>query len=399
MLAVVRQAASLARGRTADSPFDLWWDLRGEQDVWASREGLPPLLSHFGVTLVERAVIDAWCRDRQTPFHRALRENSLGLELGRIHQSLTRYSPADLLPARPAESVTVRHTVGLADPLRDKDIPEGERLADGLPHSLEACIDHYGLTQFKIKVQGAPETDLPRLRTIASVIRTAGLSEYEASLDGNESFRSGDAFGAFWQSLLAEPELKPLLSRLLFIEQPLHREIALEEPVPLLARPDGTPCPVIIDESDAELDSLPRALALGYSGTSHKNCKGVFKGIANRCLIDSLNRSGDGRALIMSGEDLANIGPVALLQDLAVQAVLGITSVERNGHHYFAGLAAFPESLQNEMTRVHPDLYLKEPGRPARLRIDSGKLSTRSLLEAPFGYAARVKPETFARPV
>jgi hypothetical protein len=34
--------------------------------------------------------------------------------------------------------------------------------------------------------------------------------------------------------------------------------------------------------------------------------------------------------LMMSGEDLCNTGPIALLQDLAVMAALGIESVERN---------------------------------------------------------------------
>ena len=68
--------------------------------------------------------------------------------------------------------------------------------------------------------------------------------------------------------------------------------------------------------------------APGYAGTSHKNCKGIFKGLINRCLIEQ--RRSDGETTIMSGEDLCNVGPVALLQDLAVCAALGIESVERN---------------------------------------------------------------------
>ena len=59
----------------------------------------------------------------------------------------------------------------------------------------------------------------------------------------------------------------------------------------------------------------------------------------------------------MSGEDLANIGPVALLQDLAVVASLGVRSVERNGHHYFAGLSAFPRAVQQQILTHHGDLY------------------------------------------
>src|SRR5213075_3172660 len=94
-----------------------------------------------------------------------------------------------------------------------------------------------------------------------------------------------------------------------------------------LQRWSGHP-PCIIDESDAELDDCRKGLGLGYAGTSHKNCKGIFKSLANLCLIKHAQRA--GRQTIMSGEDLCNIGPVALLQDLAVVAALGIQSVERN---------------------------------------------------------------------
>src|ERR1051326_7931418 len=103
------------------------------------------------------------------------------------------------------------------------------------------------------------------------------------------------------------------------------------------------------------LSSAPQALEAGYIGTSHKNCKGIFKGIANACLIAQRRRS-DPR-LIVSGEDLANVGPIALLQDLAVLATLGVPHAERNGHHYFRGLSAFPQSIQDEMLSSHPDLY------------------------------------------
>ena len=59
-----------------------------------------------------------------------------------------------------------------------------------------------------------------------------------------------------------------------------------------------------------ELYSLPQALRLGYAGTSHKNCKGVFKGVANACLLAQLRREHPDQRILLSGEDLANIGPV-----------------------------------------------------------------------------------------
>ena len=145
------------------------------------------------------------------------------------------------------------------------------------------------------------------------------------------------------------------------------------------------------------MDSLRRALALGYRGTSHKNCKGVFKGLANRCLIEWYRRNRpQAGPWLMSGEDLANVGPVALLNDLAVMAVLGIGDVERNGHHYFAGLGMFPEALQVRVCAAHPDLYAMRPEGYAALRIAAGALSTRSVLEAPFGHALDLDRETLA---
>jgi len=137
--------------------------------------------------------------------------------------------------------------------------------------------------------------------------------------------------------------------------------------------------PMIIDESDATFDSLPRALECGYQGTSHKNCKGIVKGIANACIL----RQKPGQ--ILSGEDLSNVGPVALLQDLAVCASLGIPHVERNGHHYFRGLSMFPQDVQNRVLRNHADLYGEHAGGFAAAKIQNGVMSTTSTINAPLG--------------
>jgi len=76
--------------------------------------------------------------------------------------------------------------------------------------------------------------------------------------------------------------------------------------------------------------------------------------VANRCLLGHLRQTEPQGRHLMSGEDLCNIGPVALLQDLAVMAALGIRSVERNGHHYHAGLSQFPRAVQQEVLACHP---------------------------------------------
>jgi hypothetical protein len=153
--------------------------------------------------------------------------------------------------------------------------------------------------------------------------------------------------------------------------------------------------PIIIDESDDSLDSLPTALNSGYIGTSHKNCKGVFKGIANACLIEYRRRLDPTGVYVLSGEDLSNIGPVALLQDSTVAAVLGIDHAERNGHHYFTGLRMFPAAWQQTMLTDHGDLYQVHPAGFLMVNIHQGRITIQSLLNAPFGVAAELDPAIF----
>lgn len=385
MLRVVRQALALARGQDADSAFALWQRLYAAQASWGREQNLAPLLTHFGVTLVERALIEAVCRAKGAAFGDLLRANAFGVRLGAIHPALAGSAPADLLPERPLRRVFARHTVGLSDPITDADIAPEERLEDGLPQSLEACIAFYGLRHFKIKVNGDLERDLDRLHRMAAVIQAHASPDFAFSLDGNEQFKSLETFRGFWEAVQASPTLAGFIRHLLFVEQPLHRDVALsdEAGAAFAAWPDRPP--TIIDESDATLESLPTALRLGYAGTSHKNCKGVFKGIANACLLERRRRTEPGRPSLLSGEDLSNVGPVALLQDLAVQANLGIESIERNGQHYFAGLSMFPEAVQRQVLDAHSDLYaLSAQGWPA-VRIEAGCLDLGTVLAAPLG--------------
>ena len=346
MIEVARHAAETACGLPpASSVFSLWQEIRQAQETWAQARQLPPLLFQFGVSLVERAIIDAFCRATRTPFFQAVRANTLGIDLASIHHELAGLAPADLLPRVPERSIILRHTVGMADPLVDGE--EHDHPNDGLPLSLEAFIREHGLTHFKIKLGGDIERDRERLHRLAGVIEKH-TSEYFFTLDGNESYRTVAPFRALWEGFCADPSIARFLQHLIFVEQPFHRDVALaaSTATELLAWTNRPP--IIIDESDAECASLPTALAGGYAGTSHKNCKGVFHGIASACLIAQRRRMQPHVSLHMSAEDLTNLGPVALLEDLAVVATLGITHVERNGHHYFTGLSQFPASVQRE---------------------------------------------------
>src|SRR5439155_22061637 len=206
--------------------------------------------------------------------------NRLGVRLGELHPALKMHEPADLLTAQPLARVSARHTVGLADPLEDSDIAPADRLDDGLPQSLAACIRTYRLQHFKIKLNGHIDRDLERLARIANVVQTQASADFAFSVDGNEQFRSVNDFMVFWNEVTRAAELRTFFKHLLFVEQPFHRDLALEPGA--MRRPADWPerPPLIIDESDGDLYSVSQALRLGYAGTSHKNCKGVFKGIA-----------------------------------------------------------------------------------------------------------------------
>jgi hypothetical protein len=388
MLAVIRAAVLHARTVHAATPFAFWRALYDRQANWSAVNGIPPLLAQFGTSLVERALIDAFCRAHGITLAGALKENQLGIELGALHRSLLGTAPRDWLPATPSAEVFARHTVGLSDPLTEDEIPEDERVDDTLPQSLVACIGAYGLRHFKIKINGDAPRDRDRMVRIAKILGGECRAGFQFSLDGNESFREVAGFADYVRDLQASSGDADFWSRLLFIEQPWHRDVALSPAIGELARAWPDRPPIIIDESDAEPDSLPIALDLGYAGSSHKNCKGFFKSVANACLL--AQRRTAGLPAVLSCEDLSNVGPVALMQDLAAAACLGVTSIERNGHHYFAGLGQFPASIQSHVLANHGDLYTQSAVGWPRVDVRGGMVPTRSVVAAPFGYGGEL---------
>ena len=368
-----------------DSAFRFWKDLYDAQAAWATGEGLAPLIWHFGVTMVERAVIDALCRYWHVPFQTALAENRFGIEVASIHPHISQATAQEVLERRPLDSIHVRHTVGLSDAILPDEVEEP--LNDGLPESMLDDIRAYGLTYYKIKVRGDVDVDVARLRRIAEVFRSLGVEGYRFTLDGNETFYDVDTFRTFWDRIRGDAALSAFFKRLIFIEQPFTRKIALSHELGRDLKSWQDAPPMIIDESDGSLEDVPTALSHGYSGTSHKNCKGVFKGIINAVYIHDANKRAGKDRYFMSGEDLVNIGPVALLQDLTLMGVLNIAHVERNGHHYFRGLSMFSDGLQEEMLKHHGDLYHRHPDGYAALNIVKGRVDIHSLMRAPFGVA------------
>lgn len=335
------------------------------------RQGLGPLVASYGPALIDRAVLDAVCLHRHCSFGDAMAGNVAGIDLAR-HDLAPDLHGFDLdgflAQPRARRSIAARHTVGLADAIRDAELGDAAP-RDGLPASLEAAIARYGHRHFKLKLSGDTHADIERLMRIADVIDAHALV---VTLDGNEQYADAEAFTHFLDAFLVTPRLQPMAAKTAFIEQPIQRAHALERDV----RAAAARIPLLVDESDATLDSFLQARALGYTGVSSKSCKGFYKSIVNaaRCA----QARAQGQALFLSGEDLTMQAGVGLQQDLALVGWLGLDHVERNGHHYVDGMAALPVDEQRAFAALHPALYADSHG-AVRLRIVDGQIDLSSI--------------------
>ena len=341
------------------------------RSAWAHASPGKGLVENYGPALLDRALLDALCRALGVSFYRAVQANLLGagsfegMDLGAFFATL-----------RPQAAIAARHTVGLVDPIGAAD--QKSRVGDGLPETLEEVVARYGHRYFKLKVAGEARADVERLSAIAAVLDRIE-TPYHASLDGNEQYEDMLGVAELWARMKAEPRLRRLVDSILFIEQPVKRSRALER------RVEGIDKPVIIDESDDALDAFPRAKALGYRGVSSKTCKGLYKSLVNRARCAAW-----GECYFMSGEDLTIQAGLALQQDTALVSLLGLTHLERNGHHYVNGMAGLPQAEQDAFLAAHPNLYERSHG-AVRVKIADGMLSVGSL-DCP-GYASGALPD------
>ena len=336
--------------------------------------GFNPLLANYGPALVDRALFDALCRLGGVSFYDAMRANVAGIG-GACRQFDGIDFDAFLRSLKPADSIEARHTVGMVDPITMADL--AERVNDGLPETLEEVIAAWGHRYFKLKVGGNLQADIARLDKIAAVLDQLP-HPYFVSLDGNEQYADAKGVTELTDAIRSRATLHHLWESILFIEQPIARKVALD--VDLRRADLGKP--VIIDESDGELDTFVRAKDCGYAGVSSKTCKGFYKSVLNAARCKAW-----GPQYFMSAEDLTTQAGLSVQQDLALVNLLGVTHVERNGHYYVNGLAAQSQQEQQAFVQAHPDVYERSHG-AVRLKIQHGRIALKSLACAGFASAA-----------
>jgi hypothetical protein len=334
-----------------------------------AKEDIPPLAAAYGPAEIDKAVLDALLRCAGVNFFDGMAGNIAGLD-ARLTPDLHNADISTFLAGRRRlERVAIRHTVGLDDQV------EG----DG---GVADINENAGARYFKLKLNGDPEADAARLIRIGKELATLP-HDYKVTLDANEQYADLAALRTLVEHLDRDSALRPIAAKLLYIEQPMPREVTRQSPLGALGGRD-----FIIDEADDSYDAFPAARALGYRGISSKSCKGIYKSIVNATRAAKWRASGE--KFFITGEDLTCQAGLAVQQDLALGALIGVSHAERNGHHYVDGFGEAPVAEAEEFLSAHPDLYRRD-GDGIRLSIHNGDLLTGSL--ATPGFATSAHPD------
>jgi hypothetical protein len=356
-------------GSSFETAFGLHARRIAAQVEACAREDIPPLAAAYGPAEIDKAVLDALLRSLGVNFFDGMAQNIAGID-ARLSPDLRDDDIAKFLAGcRRLERVAVRHTVGLDDRIEGKG-----GVAD--------ARENAGARYFKLKLNGDPEHDAARLTRIGNELATLP-HDCRVTLDANEQYSDLTALAALVDRLDHDSGLRPIAAKLLYIEQPMPRDITRQSPLGSLARRN-----LIIDEADDSYDAFPHARALGYRGISSKSCKGIYKSIVNA--TRAAKWSGEREKFFVSGEDLTCQAGLCVQQDLALGALIGVTHAERNGHHYVDGFSDTPAPEAEAFRAAHPDLYVRE-GDSVRLSIHDGDLLTGSLTSP--GFATGVHPD------
>ena len=189
-----------------------------------AKEDIPPLAAAYGPAEIDKAILDALLRCAGVEFlRRHGRKHRRRSTRGCRPSCDEERNRAFLASRQRLERVAIRHTVGLDDKI------EGE---GGVADAKENA----GARYFKLKLNGDPEYDAARLIRIGSELATLP-HEYKVTLDANEQYADLAALGALVDRLDRDDALKPIAAGLLYIEQPMPRDITRQSPLGGLARP------------------------------------------------------------------------------------------------------------------------------------------------------------------
>jgi L-alanine-DL-glutamate epimerase-like enolase superfamily enzyme len=301
-------------------------------------------------TLVTAAAFDAAIHDAFGKAHGINCFDTYGPRF--MNHDLSRYLgveyqgkyPSDYLLPQHKPRMTLCHLVSAVDPIEEFD--NKKPIKDGLPETLPEWINYNGLLEFKIKVNGTDlKWDLERVMHIDRVTTQTqekrGVKDWAYVLDFNEKCPNVEYFIQFCRQL--KEKMPVCYRRIKYTEQPTARD--------LKAHPEndmheaGKLCPVVIDESLIDVDSLLLARDMGWTGAVVKSPKGL----SHMILMASVAGK---EQIFLAGGDMSCPG-AALIQTANLQArVPTITSLEANARQYMPQANKAWESRFPGMFRV-----------------------------------------------
>ena len=234
--------------------------------------------------------------------------------------------PSRYVRSEPKPRMPLCHLVSAVDPIEESD--NTKPINDGLPETLPEWINYNGLTHFKIKLNGDDlKWDVERALHIDKVTtetqKRRSVRDWAYVLDFNERCPNVEYYLTFLRQL--KDKMPMGFGRIEYVEQPTARD--------LKAHPENRMheaaklCPVVIDESLIDVDSLLLAHQMGWTGAVIKSPKGL----THMIMIASVAGK---QKILACGGDMSCPG-AALIQTASLQArVPSISSVEANARQF-----------------------------------------------------------------
>jgi len=329
---IARIAASCTE---SGHPIDLGWLLEAEYEraaVEVSRElrlaePIPRLCTMVVASAFDAAVHDAYGKLHRRNCYSTYGPDFLRHDLGHYLGPEFRGERLEHYISRePAPHLPLYHLIGALDPLTAADVKRP--IGDGLPETLPEWIRFNGLTHLKIKLNGDDLIwDVDRVvavdRVAAETQRSRGVTRWCYSLDFNE--RCGNV-GYLLEFLHKLRERAPEgFARIAYIEQPTARDLKADRAN--VMHEAAKLCPIVIDESLVDLESLQLAREMGYTGAALKACKGQSQSLL---LAAAARKYG----MFLCVQDLSCPG-ASLIHSAGLAAhVPGVSSIEANARQY-----------------------------------------------------------------
>jgi L-alanine-DL-glutamate epimerase-like enolase superfamily enzyme len=234
--------------------------------------------------------------------------------------------PERYISRRPKRQMPLCHLISAIDPIEQSD--NTNPLNDGLPETISEWIDYNGLVEFKIKLLGESlEWDVERVIHINTVVSQTqhrrGARQWHYVLDFNEKCPNVEYFATFLREL--KERMPGGFERIRYVEQPTSRDLRTHTENRMHAV--GKRCPVVIDESLIDIESLLLAKEMGWNGAVVKSPKGLSHMILVSCVARHKN-------MLLAGGDMSCPG-AALIQTANFQArIPTISAIEANARQY-----------------------------------------------------------------